>query len=123
MIFEQRVLQFIKKNNLVVPRGLVITGVSGGADSMALLLTLAHLRHSLGVQLHAIHFNHQFRVDSLHDVQFVAHWCKQLNVPLTIGRRLGGKIKHLSEDEARQMRFEFFRKTAKQFVILVSIKD
>ena len=39
-------------------------------------------------------------------------WCRRLNIPLTVGRRQGGKIKLLSEDDARQMRFEFFIKSA-----------
>ena len=114
MNFEQQVFQFIGKNKLIAPRGLVIIGVSGGADSMALLLALSALRHDLGVQLHAVHFNHHFRPEALHDERFVARWCGQLNIPLTIGRRKGGKIKHLSEDDARQMRFEFFVKTARR---------
>ena len=48
----------------------------------------------------------------MRDERFVVKWCRQLNIPLTVGRRQGGKIKHLSEDDARQMRFEFFVKTA-----------
>jgi len=113
MNFEQRVFQFIGKNRLIVPRGLVLVGVSGGADSMALALSLAALRHELGVQLHAVHFNHRFRPESARDERFVADQCEQLNIPLSVGHRQGGVIKHLSEDDARQMRFKFFVKTAK----------
>ena len=112
MKFEQHILQFIDKNKLITPRGLVVVGVSGGADSMALLLALSRLRHDLGVVLHAVHFNHKFRRDASRDESFVGVWCKQLNVPLTVGRRQGGAIKHLSEDDARQMRFEFFVRAA-----------
>ena len=114
MNFEQRVFQFIAKNRLITPRGLVLVGVSGGADSMALLKALASLRHELGVQLQAVHFNHRFRPQALRDERFVSSWCKQLNIPLSVGRRQGGKIKCLSEDDARQMRFEFFVRTATQ---------
>ena len=64
MNFEQRIFQFIRKNKLIAPRGLVLVGVSGGADSMALLTALAALRHDLGVQLHAVHFNHKFRPEA-----------------------------------------------------------
>ena len=115
MNFEQRIFQFIGKNKLIAPRGRVVVGVSGGADSMALLLALAGLRHDLGVQLHAAHFNHKFRPEALRDERFVAGWCKQLNIPLTVGRRPGRKIRRLSEDDARQMRLEFFVKTALRF--------
>ncbi len=112
MNFEQRIFQFIGKNKLIAPRGRVLVGVSGGADSMALLLAMAGLRHDLGIQLHGAHFNHRFRPEALCDERFVITWCKQLNIPLTVGRRPGRAIKHLSEDDARQMRIEFFVKTA-----------
>jgi tRNA(Ile)-lysidine synthase len=112
MNFEQRIFDFIRKNKLIAPRGQVLVGVSGGADSMALLLALGHLRHDLGVSLSAAHFNHKFRPESGQDEHFVAQWCKQLNIPLVTGRRQGGKVRHLSEDDARRMRFEFFARTA-----------
>lgn len=114
MNFEQRIFQFIKKNKLLTPRGLVLIGVSGGADSMALLAVISALRHDLGIQLHAAHFNHRFRPEAINDEHFVATWCDQLNVPFTVGRRAGPKIKRLSEDDARQMRFEFFVKEARR---------
>jgi len=114
MDLEQRIFQFIAKHRLMVPRGLIIVGVSGGADSMALLCGLAGLRHRLGVQLHAAHFNHRFRPEALRDERFVSQWCRQLNVPLTVGHRQGGKIDRLSEDDARNLRFEFFVQTARR---------
>jgi len=79
---------------------------------MALLTVLAYLRHDLGVALHAAHFNHRWRAQAGQDEHFVLRWCARFNVPLTIGRRPGPKISHLSEDDARQMRFQFFLKTA-----------
>ncbi|MDE2222783.1 MAG: tRNA lysidine(34) synthetase TilS [Candidatus Omnitrophica bacterium] len=113
MNFEERVYQFISKNKLMAPRDLVLIGVSGGADSMSLLSALASLRHRLGLRLQAAHFNHRLRGAAADaDEKFVAAWCRRLNVPLTIGRRQGRALKRLSEDKARQMRFEFFIKTA-----------
>ena len=41
MDLELQILQFIKKNKLIAPRGLLVLGVSGGADSMALLVALS----------------------------------------------------------------------------------
>lgn len=114
MDFEQQVFQFIKKNKLLAPRGRIVVGVSGGADSMALLSALNALRHHLGVQPHAGHFNHRLRPGALHDERFVIRWCKRLNIPLTVGRRPRGRTRHLSEDGARTMRFEFLVKLARR---------
>lgn len=108
MNFEKKVFQFIGKNKLIVPGGLVIVGFSGGADSMALIQTLVALRHDLGIRLHAAHFNHRLRGQALRDERFVRRWCGRLNVPLTVACRRGGKTIRLSEDDARQMRFKFF---------------
>lgn len=112
MNFEDRISEFIRLNKLIVSRGLILVAVSGGADSMALMLILASLRHKLGIQLQGVHFNHRFRSQAGEDERFVAQWCKNLKIPLTIGRRQGGKIRLLSENDAREMRFEFFIKTA-----------
>jgi len=78
---------------------------------MALLSLLCDLRHELGIQVHVAHFNHRLRRDSSHDENFVKDWCQQFNVPLTVGKRKGGALQHLSEDGARQMRFDFLIKT------------
>ncbi len=112
--FEQQILKFIKDNQLISSRGLVLVGVSGGADSMALLLALISLRHDLGIALHVLHYNHQFRPAAAQDERFVCRWCHKLNIPLTVGRRMGGRLKHLSEDEARQLRFGFLVKTVQE---------
>jgi tRNA(Ile)-lysidine synthase len=114
MNFEQRTFEFIRKNSLMPSRGLALVGVSGGPDSMALLSVLAALRHHLGIQLHATHFNHRLRPEAAKDERFVRAWCGKLNIPLTVGRRRGGAISRLSEEDARKMRFSFFLTAAKQ---------
>ncbi len=58
----------------------VLVGVSGGADSVALLLML---RERGDLRLTAAHFEHGIRgADSLRDAAFVRALCKELGVPL-----------------------------------------
>ena len=61
----------------MVQKGDCITcAVSGGADSMALLWALYLLRESLGIELHAAHFNHGLRgEESDGDEAFVRQFC------------------------------------------------
>ena len=47
---------------LLRPGDAVVACVSGGVDSVALLLALAHLAPEMALQLHVLHFNHGLRV-------------------------------------------------------------
>ena len=58
---------------------------SGGADSLALLLSLADLRKEVRWELRAVHFEHGIRgAESLADAEFCRNVCEELGVPLEI---------------------------------------
>ena len=61
--FEQKVADFITKNNLFSSESKVLLAVSGGADSIALLHVINALKNhgTLNVDLHIAHINHQLR--------------------------------------------------------------
>ena len=67
----------------------VLVGVSGGADSVALLAALLALAPSLGLELHVLHVDHQLRADSSRDAAFVE----------ALGRRLGERLQHVEEGD------------------------
>lgn len=72
----------LQKAIAAVPAGRWAAGVSGGADSVALL---ALLRERADLQLHVVHLNHQTRGDeSERDAKFVYDLAKRLDVPCTI---------------------------------------
>lgn len=63
----------------------VIVGLSGGADSVALLCVLLEVRETLGVALSACHVNHNLRgAESLRDQYFCQALCDRLGVSLVI---------------------------------------
>ncbi len=67
-----------------LPPGAWAVGVSGGADSVALL----HLLHSRGTALHVVHLNHQTRGrESDADEQLVTAHARALGLALTVARR------------------------------------
>jgi len=89
-----------------VPSGLLV-GVSGGADSVALL----HALLALGYRPHVCHLNHCWRgAASDADAAFVRQLARQLGLPVTIQAR---KVAH-SEDAARRARQIFFERVAKK---------
>src|SRR5882724_7294544 len=56
--------------------------VSGGADSVALLLLMWGLRERLGIVLSAVHFNHKLRGKASDaDEKFVARLAERLAIP------------------------------------------
>jgi tRNA(Ile)-lysidine synthase len=68
-----------------IPHGPWAVGVSGGADSVALLMLL---RARPDLRLQVAHLDHETRAgESALDAAFVADLCKQNAIPCTIARR------------------------------------
>jgi len=86
-------------------------GVSGGADSVALL----RLTSARGVAVHAVHLDHETRDGgSTADAAFVTDLCAELRVPLTVVKRseLEGECAALPDNASarfRRLRHELFR--------------
>lgn len=97
-----------------MPNGCpVIAGVSGGADSLALLLILEQLRQPLGFTLSAAHLNHGLRGAAAdEDEAFVRNWCLKLDVPFFSCRidvaALGAELGIGLEDAGRRARQALF---------------
>ncbi|NLL78381.1 MAG: tRNA lysidine(34) synthetase TilS [Clostridiales bacterium] len=70
------------KHHMTAPGDVVITGVSGGADSVCLLLMLKSLEPELSIQVRAVHVNHGLRQDADEDEAYVKELCERLQVPL-----------------------------------------
>ena len=100
--------QFIRRNRLLDQGDRVICAVSGGADSMALLMGLYLIKEKLGITLEAAHFNHCLRgSESDEDETFVREFCKGLDLPFHCGRGLVLSGKKGLEAAAREARYEY----------------
>ncbi|GAB5406470.1 MAG: tRNA lysidine(34) synthetase TilS [Aureliella sp.] len=89
----------------------VLVAVSGGADSVALLLAL-HQLSSDSPLLHVGHYNHRWRGDeSDQDARFVAELSNSLDIESTIGVASQDAVAR-SEAAARTARYEFLQQTA-----------
>ena len=80
----------------------IMAAVSGGADSVALLLALHVLAGQEDIFLSAAHVDHGLRASSGDDAAFVSALCQRLNVPCLI-RRV--EIQGCSENAARDARY------------------
>ena len=80
--FAEKVEGFIKANSLLADGGSVLVGLSGGADSVALLSVLLRLAPRHGWRVAAAHFNHGIRAGSaLEDELFCRDLCEAKGVP------------------------------------------
>ncbi len=95
---------------MVAPGDRIGVAVSGGADSLALLLALQELAPTLGLQLAVLHLDHAWRPESADDATFVAQWAARLGLPL-MARRAEElrQARGNREQAARQARYVFFR--------------
>ncbi len=100
---------------IVIRRGAtIVVGVSGGADSTALLHAMIELREQFDIQIVAAHLNHRLRgADSDRDESFVRDLCARLDVKLVGERadRLDAWASNL-EERARDARHDFLNRAA-----------
>ena len=91
----------------------VLVGVSGGADSVALLRALHANCPIHPSRIVAAHFNHGWRgAESDEDAAFVEQLCANLNIKSIRGSAEPGSDR--TEAVARQQRYEFLESTAEQ---------
>ena len=114
------VADLIDQRHLIAPRGGVVVGVSGGADSVALLAALASLAHlpDRRWRLVVAHLDHMIRRDSEKDAQFVRQLADFLDLPCEVqrldvkahARRLGQGL----EQAGRLLRYRFLAEQARR---------
>ncbi|MBO4217733.1 MAG: tRNA lysidine(34) synthetase TilS [Clostridia bacterium] len=88
----------------------ICVGLSGGADSVALLLVMLKLREEFGFTLSAMHIDHMLRgEESDRDREFCVSLCERLGVPLEVKRIDVRSIKATGiEETARNERYRAF---------------
>lgn len=72
---------YIKEHELIEEKDHVIAGVSGGADSMCLLILLERLSEDMDISLTVVHVNHHLRgEDADRDEAFVKEFCSERGI-------------------------------------------
>ncbi|MGR3766431.1 tRNA lysidine(34) synthetase TilS [Rossellomorea sp. NS-SX7] len=113
-MIEQTTKEFIQRHQLIEAGDRIVTAVSGGPDSLALLHFLHMNRKEWGAEVIAAHLDHMFRgEESYQELLFVKDFCAERKIPF-YGERIN--VEKIMEDKngslqetARNVRYDFLR--------------
>src|SRR5436190_254709 len=115
----EKVLKYIRQQQLLQPGTRVAVACSAGADSVALLRLLLELREELGIVLSVAHFHHQIRgAEADADEQFVTDLAARFQLEFHSGS--GDVPAHAVaqrisiETAARELRHQWFAELVRQ---------
>ncbi|MBE5816368.1 MAG: tRNA lysidine(34) synthetase TilS [Clostridiales bacterium] len=112
--FEQKVMNTVISEKMISPGDKILVGLSGGADSTALICALSRLRERLSFELVAVHVNHHIRpVSAEEDAKRACELAESLGVEckvlhtyvMSIVKETGESI----EAVARRERYKLLR--------------
>lgn len=102
-----RVAEFIRQYQMIAPGDVVLTGFSGGADSVLLLELLRELTKKGGFQVQAVHVHHNLRGEEAdRDAAFAEAFCAEREIPFFLYSCPVEEVarkEHLSLEEAGRM--------------------
>ena len=109
----EKIKNTISQFNMLTQGETVCCALSGGADSVALLLSLQELSGEFGISVSAVHINHLLRgEESRRDEEFCRELCGKKNIPLKIFRKDAAEFSRSLgmsvETGARKLRYEIF---------------
>lgn len=112
-----KIYRFISENKMLKNGDCVVCGLSGGADSVCLLLVLSELRKKFNISVEALHVNHSLRgSESDSDEEFCRKLCKKLDIPFKAERcnvkKYAAENGLSDEEAARILRYEIFEKNS-----------
>ncbi|SFA82568.1 tRNA(Ile)-lysidine synthase [Acetitomaculum ruminis DSM 5522] len=115
-----KVYKYIIENKMINNGDSIILGVSGGADSMCLLVILNELKKYIDMDLHVVHIEHGIRgQESLEDALFVKENCEKLGVSFKQYSydviKLAKKEGLTTEEMGRKLRYEAFYEALKEY--------
>lgn len=112
----EEVRGWIQEEKLIQPGDTVLVGVSGGADSVCLLILLQEYQREMEFALQAVHVEHGIRgEESKEDARFVEALCERIGVPLHLFSvdvpSYARKNRIGIEEAARELRYRCFGET------------
>ncbi len=119
---KNKVVETIKKYNLIQNGDKLVLGVSGGPDSIVMLDILNEINKDEKINLNfniiVVHVNHMIREDAKDDEIFVKDFCKKNNIEFFSKSIDVKKLAHTNkiglEEAGRIARYDFFEEVLQQ---------
>ena len=109
---KEKVIETIKKYNLIESGDKIVLGVSGGPDSITMLNILNEIKNELQFEIYVAHINHMIRAEAVEDEKYVQDYCNKNNIECYIKRidvqEIANTKKIGTEEAGRKVRYDFF---------------
>lgn len=115
-MLKEKVLETIKKHNLINAGDRIVCGISGGPDSISMLNILKEIKDEKVIEFGLVvaHINHGLRENAKIDEAYVKEYCEKNNIEcyvLSINlKEIAEKEKRGLEETGRNIRYEYFNK-------------
>jgi len=108
----QKVINTIKKYDLIKNGDNIVVGVSGGPDSITLLNVLLNIKEELNFNITVAHINHMIRPEADEETKYVENFCIEKNIQCFVKKEKVEEIaknnKVGTEEAGREIRYAFF---------------
>lgn len=117
---KQKVIETIRKYNLIEDGDKIVLGVSGGPDSISMLNILKEIKDEqiIKFEIYVAHINHMIREEAIDDEKYVEDYCNKNNIKCHIKRidvvKIANDKKIGTEEAGRKARYEFFEEILKR---------
>ena len=114
----KKVRKYMEMQHMIEKGDRIVMGISGGADSVALMLMLLEMKEEHNLKLFVVHINHGIRVDASQDADYVKELCGRWKVPFYLFEAdipALAEERGLTEEEmGRVYRYEKFSEVMKE---------
>jgi len=115
---KDKVLDTIKKYNLIETGDKIVLGVSGGPDSISMLHILNDIKEQYNFEIYVAHINHMIREEAEDDERYVQDYCEKNNIQYFVKRidiqEFANNKKIGTEEAGRKVRYDFFEEVAQK---------
>lgn len=113
-----KIRDYMRVHHMIDRGDRIVMGVSGGADSVALLLFFSILKEEYDLELYAVHINHGIREEAVEDADYVKKLCEAYHIPFYLFKAdipvLARQTGRTEEEMGREYRYQQFYRVMQQ---------